>query len=352
MTAATDIETRAAEWLVRLDADASAATRAEFEAWIHADMRRRAAFLRLNEIWRRADRLKNLRPLDGTVDENLLDKIAEEHLVPEPQPRKARKWWIFVAAALAAATIGWSAWMLIIRSEWDVYKTDLGAFQRVTLRDGSTAQLNTNSELRVRYRQERREVVLARGEALFTVVHDTRRPFDVQAGETIVRAVGTAFCVRLRDQKQVDVLVTEGRVAIDPPDDSFDRKTAESVSPPHLSTLAAGETVSVTAHRLHVAKVNSDELTRKLAWTQGRLWFDRVTLNEAAGEFNRYNQRQLVVADPALAEMHISGAFAATDLDSFVAALRTFGIRAFSTRSKADDPDTEIIRLGGAKAPQ
>jgi transmembrane sensor len=348
-------EAKAAEWLIRLEGNASDTTKAEFDTWIAADARNHAAFLRLEKTWRRTDALKRLRPIDGSVDENVLDKFGQvtpipdvpEEIVETPAPAKRSRLWPTLIAASLVMAVGASAWTAVQRSEWQVYKTDFGGFERIALKDGSTALLNTNSEIRVRLTDERREIVLTQGEALFTVAHDIRRPFDVQAGDTVVRAVGTAFSVRLREQKQVDVIVTEGRVAIDPPDDLLESKLPrQSVTLPTLSTLAAGESVRVAEHRLqHVQTVAAEDMTRKMAWTQGRLWFDRVTLAEAVREFNRYNRRQLVIDDPAIAELHIGGTYDATDLDSFVAALHTFEIRAFPTRSKADDPGSEVIRL-------
>src|SRR5262249_47558599 len=197
-----------------------------------------------------------------------------------------------------------------------------------------------------RMRAGRREIVLERGEALFTVAHDVQRPFAVTAGDTVVRAVGTAFSVRLRDHQQVDVLVTEGRVAIDPADDSVDAKLPEPVPVPNASTLSAGEAVSIKAHRqLRVLKIADEDVSRKIAWTQGRILFGRVTLAEAVAEFNRYNRRQLVIDDPAVAGIRIGGAFEATDLDSFVAALEAFGIRALNAPSNSQDANPQIIRL-------
>jgi transmembrane sensor len=305
----------------------------------------------LEKTWIRTDILKRLRPLDGAVDEQVLDKFGVPTPIFDPQKKKPKTPLLAVAAVLLVVAVGAITWIFVSRSGWQVYETEFGGFQRVALADGSTAMLNTNSRIRARMSSGRREIVLDRGEALFTVAHDTRRPFDVTAGDTVVRAVGTAFSVRLRDQKEVDVIVTEGRVAIDPPDDSLDSKLPQPVALPTMSTLAAGETVSVKAHRLKVRKIVDEDVTRKLAWTQGRIWFDRVTLAEAIAEFNRYNRRQLVIDDPAIAELHIGGAFAATDLDSFVAALQTFGIRAVTTRNKGDEPGPDVIRLlGGGSA--
>jgi len=338
---APDIEGLAAEWLIRLEDDPSATTRIAFNEWLAADPRHHAAFVRLQKTWSRADALRRLRPLDGNVDENVLDKFerpainlepesaAETPRAPETPAQPTRRRMFFgIAAAFVLVTAGALTWLAVSRGQWQTYRTEFGGFQRIALQDGSTALLNTDSQIRVRFTDHRRQILLERGEALFTVAHDVTRPFDVSAEDTVVRAVGTAFSVRIRDQKQVDVIVTEGRVAIDPPDDSRNSQLPESVALPTLSTLSAGETVSVSAHRVQrKTKIADDDLTKKLAWTQGRIWFDRATLAEAVAEFNRYNRRQLVIDDPSIAGLHIGGAFDATDLDSFVAALQSFAIR-------------------------
>ncbi len=72
---AFDHEVRAAEWLVRLDADASATTMSSWQQWLEEDARHHAAFARLEASWRQADRLQGLRPLDGTVDADLVDSF-------------------------------------------------------------------------------------------------------------------------------------------------------------------------------------------------------------------------------------------------------------------------------------
>jgi transmembrane sensor len=351
---ASDIEAEASEWLIRLERDSSPAQQVSFAQWIAADARNRAVFVRLEKTWRHADVLRKLRPLDGEVDENIIDKFGEPGAIVIAPRRNRWLPWIAVAASLLIVALGGVSWVSFTRSEWQAYRTEQGGFQRISLQDGSTAFLNTNSEIRVKMTAARREVVLSRGEALFTVAHDTHRPFDVTAADTVVRAVGTAFSVRLSDQQQVDVIVTEGRVAIDPPDDSLDSKLPQQqVALPQLSTLAAGETVSVKARKkTNVHKIAAEDMTRKLAWTQGRLWFDRVTLAEAVTEFNRYNRRQLIIDDSAIATLHIGGAFDATDLDSFLAALQSFGIRAVPVVENAGDPASQTIRLIGPEARQ
>ncbi len=351
MRRSREIETQAAKWLVRLDRDASSELRAEFEKWITSDPRHHATFLRLQRSWQRSDYLKNIRPLDGEVNENVLDTFPGA-ISPEVERARARRPKKSVTSTIAASVILGGLLLALcfelLHSDVQVFKTGLGGFQRIALQDGSIALLNTSSELRVHLTSKRREIKLVRGEALFTVAHDVSRPFDVTAGDTVVRAVGTAFSVRLREKKQVDIIVTEGRVAIDPPDDSLNAKLSQSSALPGLSTLSAGETVRVSAHQIHVQRIDSQDVDRELSWTKGRLSFDRITLAEAISEFNRYNRRQLVIDDSEIESLRISGSFDATDLDSFVAALETFGITAIS-RPSNDSQDAEVIRLVGNK---
>ncbi len=335
---ANDIESEAAHWLIRLEGDPSPETRAQFDAWLAADPRNHAAYTRLKETWNRADILRRLKPLDGEVDERVLDKFGAP-ATPSDAPKKPKKPLLTIATLLLFLAASIATWITLSRSAWQAYETGRGGLQRIVLADGSTAILNTDSRIRVRMNSKRREVVLERGEALFTVAHDTQRPFDVTAGGTVVQAVGTAFCVQLREQNQVDVIVTEGRVAVDPPD--------VSIADPTMANLMAGEMASVKAHRLNVQKIDDQQITHKLAWTQGKIWFDRATLAEAVAEFNRYNRKQLVIADRAIAGLYVSGGFEATDLDRFVAALSNFGVRALPPQEKAGESEPEAIRLVG-----
>lgn len=378
MNKSSEFEAQAAAWLVRREAsNFTAEEQVEFDAWANTDPRHRAAYVRLEAAWRRADRLRGLKPLDGRVDEDLLahspfariheysatagtrdsavaasrESVPEELALAVPPAR--RRWAVPLAAAASVALVGIGAviWFSVGKvSGWERYATDYGSFEKIVLDDGSIVHLNTNSAMRVRLSDVHREIMLERGEALFKVAHDASRPFDVQAAGTTVRAVGTEFSVRVRERaerkdglKDVEVLVKEGQVAIDPPKGELERA---AVLPASVARLSAGETVTISAERVHVEKMAETDVKQKLSWTEGRLWFERQRLADVVAEFNRYNRRQMVIADPAIADLRIGGGFEATDPESFVAALeRTFGIRAFPSPSNGDEPDT--IRLVG-----
>jgi transmembrane sensor len=314
------IDAYASRWLAARDARAATpAELAEFNAWLEADIRHRVAYLRLEAGWQRADRLRGLRPLDGEVNADLL----------EP-PKARRPWMMAMAASVVVALLG-GVWAYQQQFSWQQYETRVGGFSRIVLDDGSVIDLNTDSDVRVRLRGDRREVRLLRGEGRFQVAHDANRPFTVAAAGAAVRAVGTAFTVRLRDGEQVEVLVAEGKVVAS----SHPRS-----APPHSSFVAAGEAAVLLPDHVSVERVEPQVLARRLAWTSGRLEFRGETLGEAVEEFNRYNRRHIRLSAASLGALRVGGSFGATDPESFAGALAS----AFKLRVELDDANEIVLR--------
>jgi transmembrane sensor len=316
MSSAELIEQEAGRWLAARDAGTpDAGQDAAFNQWIQADIRHRVAFRRLEAAWRRSDQLRDLRPLDRDVDAELLRP-----------PR--RHWSLAIAATVLLTAVATGFFFVNTRLGWQRYETRIGGFSRIVLEDGSVIDLNTDSDARVRLGSKQREVRLLRGEGRFQVAHDASRPFVVSAASADVRAVGTAFSVRLRSATQVDVLVSEGTVAI------------ASARVPHAPPIKAGEAAVLLPDRMSVRRIEPQQIERSLAWTSGRLQFRGETLGEAVAEFNRYNRRQLRFADASLAQLHVGGTFNATDPESFAAALAS----TLSLRVDPGDPHTIVLQ--------
>ncbi len=202
-----------------------------------------------------------------------------------------------LAAGLAAGALLW------IQPFGQTYDTSVGERRAISLEDGSTVELNTDSRVRVRLGKTERRLELLKGQAMFAVAHDTGRPFIVTAGDTAVRAVGTKFEV-YRTDGSVRVILTEGRVQV-----SRSGQTAKPV------TMTAGERVEAApGEALKAAPVDVAAAT---GWTQGRLTFQDAPLAQAVAEVNRYSRRHVVLGAGAPASERVNGVFDAGDTEAF-----------------------------------
>ncbi|MEH0196163.1 FecR domain-containing protein [Caulobacter sp. CCNWLY153] len=294
---AADIEAAAARWVVR--ADRGDLDPAELEAWLAGDTRRQGAFVRAQAAWGLLDRG---RALGG----NEASAKARPHV-----DRRGLLAGLGVAAAACVAVVV-APRLLAAR-----YGTAVGEIRRVPLADGSLAAINTDTALEVAMKPRSREVRLDRGEAWFQVAKDAERPFVVESGPVRVRAVGTAFSVRRRDGG-CEVLVTEGVVEV------WSEGAGEAPR-----RVTAGERVFASDSAGAARPVPASlEITRELAWREGQIVLDGEAFGAAAEEFNRYNARKIVIADPALAEQKLVGWFRTNEPESFArAAASSFGAR-------------------------
>jgi transmembrane sensor len=66
----------------------------------------------------------------------------------------------------------------------------------------------------------------------------------------------------------------------------------------------------------------SSSVDRALAWRGGMIDLGGRTLYDAADEFNRYNSRQIIIADPRIAREQLDGLFRVNDPEGFAAAVK------------------------------
>lgn len=208
--------------------------------------------------------------------------------------------------------------------------TARGQREAVALTDGSRLTLNTATRLRTAVTPKQREVWLEQGEAFFDIAHDASRPFVVHAGRQTVTVLGTKFSL-LREGDQLRVAVLEGRVQV---------QTAQS----RPAVLVRDDTAVADANNVLVSKQTRQQVNAALSWLQGKLVFDQVSLAEAASQFNRYNRKQLVIADDAAAKIAIGGVFDANNAEAFARLLHVgFGLHVQVTE--------DVILVSGAPAP-
>ncbi len=338
------IEATAAAWMAQHDDGLTPAQSAEFAAWRAADPRHDAAVRRLDTAWTTMQQLREYRPEAARhPDRDVLEPIGTR---PQRAPFRAWVTTVSLAASLALAAVWWFTGSALTggRSA-NTFATTPEGYERVSLADGSMVELNAGSEIKVEYSSGERRVRLTRGEAHFTVTRNPARPFIVEASGLAVRAVGTAFNVRL-GSADVEVLVTHGKVEVasaarEPAGEAAGRSEDGSrVNLPTTTLLGASERVLIPAVRnvarvaaMEVApkveKIGAAEIREALAWQGPRLVFVDTPLAEVIAQFNRRNEVQIELAGPELGALPIGGSFRMENVDAFVRLLASSGDIAF-----------------------
>jgi transmembrane sensor len=372
----------ASEWIVKhREGTLDAGERKTFDAWLRESPQHLRAYLEMSSIWEDVPSLD--RGWNPPAEELIERARADQSVVSIDVPAGARprafgalrekmrarsgallsarahdvgakvgsssrsriagsKLGYALAASLLAAIAG--TWFYLQR---DVYGTDVGEQRSLALTDGSTVELNSRSRIKVRYSDEERRIDLLEGQALFRVARDKVRPFVVQAENTRVRAVGTAFDVYRRPSGTV-VTVVEGRVSVQTsnatetpepvvpvvevkaplPAIRSGSNAAPDVPPVSANTASKGEALLGAGEQLVVTPKSVSaparaDVTAATAWTRRSLVFDSSPLTEVAQEFNRYNTRRLVIDDPALVDFHVSGVFSSVEPALLIRFLQT-----------------------------
>ena len=344
MTAQTQADPRlsaadeqAATWFARLQSDrCSDRDRAAHQRWLAEDPGHEKAWQDLLSLWQQLDHVADLPPVAA---ERRAAVDASREAASTRGPRRVRRRRAGLAAGVAAA-LAVALTFTLMPLQHRVYRTEPGDRHTISLADGSSVTLNTDTAIRVEYGLRTRRVVLERGQAHFKVAHAVLRPFEVEAGNGLIRALGTAFDV-YRKGDDVQVTLIEGKVEVaaltpaTPPAAANRAATphasrltphAAEGSPPHLSpltphVLSPGQQLHITP--TGISERHSANLERATAWLDGRLVFENERLADVIREVNRYSPVQLVVLDPSLAAVRITGVFRAGRAETFVDALRS-----------------------------
>jgi transmembrane sensor len=308
------VSDQAAEWFIRLkDRDLTATERRKYVRWLKQSPNHIAEFMRLCRLYGRVKRAKLPTLLPEEDESNVVALLQRE---PMPPVERRPQWFASGKLRLAAAACCLMLVGLIatIALTSNTIETDAGEWRTVQLADGSTVSAGPNTLMQVDYSKEIRRINLARGEAMFKVTKDASRPFIVNAGGAIARAVGTRFGVERREDR-IRVTVAEGKVAVVRGDQAAALERAVDRT---MATLVADEGLDIPINAptlpLHVEKVNS---AHALAWANGQLVLMTETVGEAVKEFNRRNRIQLQVDDPGIASLHLCCVFDAADPEAF-----------------------------------
>lgn len=294
----------AANWLVRLHSgDAGPRDFEAFERWRRTDAAHERA-------WQRAEQLS---AKFGAVSPALGVPVLTRR---DPANRRAVIKTLAVLGVLAPA--GWLGMRLWQDAHGEnggsagIYRAAVGENRRIALADRSLVQLNTATDLAVRYADDARILQLRQGEIYIETAADVRspaRPFLVETQQGRLRALGTRFVVRAltHDDRDVTALtVIEHRVEI----------TLKATGARRI--VGAGETALFSAQgfepteaaRHRAGQVSGDAPS----WTQGMLQADNMRLDVFLAELARY-RHGIVRCEPDVAGLRVSGVFMLGDTD-------------------------------------
>jgi transmembrane sensor len=292
-----EVRAAAAQWRERRDgSEWGAEDQAALNVWLAQSPAHKIAYLRVDHVWARADRLSALRAPSTTERPRIPSTVAR------------------VAAAFVLAAIAGGAWFTLNpqQSNERVYATGIGGRETLKLADGSQIELNTGTTVRVSADTHQRRVTLEKGEAFFQIMHNAERPFVVVAGDHRVVDLGTKFMVR-RDPGRFEVALVEGRARLE----AVNGKAAAPAR-----DLVPGDVVIATANTVYSEKKAAQTLVNELGWRRGVLVFRDTALADVAEELNRYNTQKIVIADPEVARLTIG------------ATIPTHGVEAFTRVAK------------------
>ena len=340
------IEEEAAAWLIKLDGD-SAPSAEELEAlreWLDRSAEHRAQLTGLADFWGQLNQLTELAVPLGNIHSQSTGKA------PRAADRTSGR---FLQAGLIAATliIGfgiafffWSQPDPIVDSN-GLYATAVGQQRSTELADNSVVLLNTDTQLRVDFDDNYRNIYFLQGEAHFTVAKDPERPFRVYVDDRMVQAIGTAFSVYLKDSA-VDVTVTEGQVALaavvrSPDGETLRQESAPNIGQPgavavvnspeleQIGTIKAGESATIpksmvteAAGTINIIEtVEPHDMARRLSWREGMLTFNGDALEVVVNEISRYTNVSIEFSDPEVRATRIGGQFPIGETDAMFDAL-------------------------------
>ncbi|KGJ92849.1 FecR family protein [Colwellia psychrerythraea] len=342
-----NIQELACLWISRMDRGLTTLEQQQLVIWCNQNTQHHSSLLEMASYWDDLSLLNELSalfPLEQVKEQSKRNKFTSIALAAS----------ITIVSLISVNTLIDESFLPFLPSfneqtltQTQILQTQVGEQTSFTLKDGSQIQLNTNSQVEVKYSPKHRLLTLVRGEARFDVAKDKNRPFTVTVGKKSFTALGTIFNVQKNNNQIMELVVTEGKVLITEASTSI-TDIQETLTQARVSDMpdilaatlvVSGEKAiiakdSPSVHTTPVEKVSLDQIHRDLAWQQGMLIFEGEPLSVALTEISRYTTSNFEIVDNELANINVAGYFKAGDIDGLLISLESnFGI---NFRKKAD----------------
>jgi len=179
-------------------------------------------------------------------------------------------------------------------------KTDVGQRKTITLADGTTVDLNTDTAISIHFTELERRIRLHNGEVLIATAKDNStqsRPFIVETPHGELQPIGTKFNVYLRD-KLSRLIVLEGAVEVRPKDINGE-----------FETITAQQQVSFDRSHIYAVEAANED---SVAWRSGMIVASGMRLADFLVEVSRHRSGVLR-CEPSAANLRVSGTYPLDD---------------------------------------
>jgi transmembrane sensor len=306
-TASPRLQKDAARWFMRMrDAEPDHPDRSRFEAWLLSDPAHANEYAAFAETWEDFDSTPKLQSLAQAM-RNKKDRLDAQRSRLEKITKRGVLGLMLLAVSGLFGHQMWREWrdqpLMELASV-----TGIGQIGRQTLEDGTQLVLNADTSVRITYYRNKRQIVMERGEVIFDVARDPKRPFVVESGQARVTVLGTRFAVN-RLEHLVRVSVDHGRVKVEsqhPHGDTF---------PGHV-ILTDGQVAEVwqgDEPRL-VQRSASDAFS----FQNGAVVFQHASLGEIAETLSRYRSKPLLATRGTTLSQNVTAVVQIREIEDFL----------------------------------
>jgi transmembrane sensor len=237
-----------------------------------------------------------------------------------------------IFALLMGALVALQPWGAAADRPAETFLAKKAEVRDIRLTDGSSLKLSPQTAVEVALGNDKRRLRLVRGEALFSVAHDPARPFVVSVGENEVEAIGTVFSIRTAEA-ETEVSVVEGRIAVTIANGPGTQPTRR--------LLIAGERIRFGREiGSKVAVASATQTAPEPAIiepakdvTRNELSFEGERLGDVIAEMNRYGRDDIVLLEPALANIPVYGILHGGDVDGLMSIISEIAAEQGSTKN-------------------
>lgn len=238
---------------------------------------------------------------------------------------------LLLAGGLAIGYLLQSPETTIEQSVSSMIHAPMGSRVSFNLPDGTKGWLNSGSSLAYSIPFSNNRNVSLDGEAWFDVTHDQKHPFEITAGKSTVKVLGTSFNISAYQEAQyIEVVLQQGKVEF------YQDNLAEKI------TMAPSEKLVFSYGKVDVA---STDPSKYQAWTEGKLVFRGDNMAEVARRIERWYNVKVILADKDLENYSFRATFEDDSLEEVMRLLSLTSPIDYAIAPRVTKPDGTIEKV-------